>query len=87
MTYTFVNETDLVTSVINDLFTTIEASAKAEGLALDFIFPSTASATQKPLLSYGAANFRTIEEAARKYDPRGYMQRLQNDGYLISNES
>lgn len=81
------NGNDYATSVVNSLFTTIEVRANAQELVLDCSFPSTASAAQKPLPGYGAANLETIKEAAKKYDSYGYMQTLQNNGYLTSNES
>jgi hypothetical protein len=85
MTYTFLNQTEQATAIVEELFAAITAKADADGLALPYLFASTASNTQKPLLSFGAQNFQTIKTVATKYDPRGFMQSLQNDGYLIRN--
>lgn len=87
MTYTYLNQTAQATNIINEFVSIITRKAEASGLILPYIFPNTASNDQRPLASFGARNFKTIQAAAAKYDPNGYMQTLQNDGYLISKET
>ena len=51
---------------------------------MPYIYPNDASASQNVLASFGSSNLNYIKAIAKEYDPQGYMQRLQNDGYLIS---
>ena len=85
MTYTYPNETNRATQVVDTLLPQIETLIQKAGAELAFIFPSTAANFQKPLDGFGAQNLATIKAVAAKYDPDGVMQKLQNDGYLISN--
>ena len=85
MTYSYLNETDRATQVIDTLFSQIKTLIEKADAELSYIFPSTAANFQKPLDGYGAQNLATIKAVAEKYDPQGVMQKLQNDGYLISN--
>lgn len=84
MTYAEKSDTAYVTKVVNDLYAKITELVDAEGLGLPFLFANTAGEDQKVLRSQGESNFREIERVAKKYDPKGYMQTLQNDGYLVS---
>ena len=86
MTFADVRDTDFVTALVADLVNQITEKAEAEGLLLPFVFPSTASEKQKVLRGFGDQNFNANRSVARKYDPKGYMQTLQNDGYLFSRE-
>lgn len=72
-------------AVVNNWVSNITAVAKKQNSYLPFQYPNNA-ALQSVLRSYGDANFNTISDAAKKYDPRGVMQRLQGGGYLVSNE-
>ena len=85
MTYFCVNETDRATQVVNTLFSQIKTLIQKADAKLSFIFPSTAANFQKPLNEFGAQNLATIKAVAEKYDPQGVIQKLQNDGYLLSN--
>ncbi|KAL8794648.1 MAG: hypothetical protein Q9195_002844 [Heterodermia aff. obscurata] len=84
MTYAHSADGDYATQVINDLYAEITKLIDAEGLGLPFLFANTAGEGQKVLRSQGEGNFEEIKRVAGKYDPKGYMQTLQNDGYLVS---
>lgn len=64
----------------------VQTLAKDKGLLLDYLCMTFATASQKVLQSYGADNFRKLQEAAAKYDPEGVFQKWQNDGFLLRND-
>ncbi len=86
MSYSHLNQTAEAARIVNEFASTVGRKAEDEGLSLPYVYPNDAGADQKPLLGYGQENLQTIKTVAAKYDPKGYMQTLQNDGYLISNE-
>lgn len=53
-------------------------------MMLPYIYPNNAGLNQKPLQGYGDRSFNYIKSIAKKYDPTGVMQTLQNDGFLVS---
>jgi hypothetical protein len=73
------------TAITDNFVNTLSQKASADGIFLPYIYPNNASPEQKPLRGFGAENFAFIKKVAEKYDPKGYMQTLQNDGFLISN--
>lgn len=60
--------------------------AKDAGVFLPFIYSNNGNLDSKVLSGYGKKNFDFIKQTARKYDPKGVMQTLQNDGFLIRKE-
>ena len=86
MTYANKGDTAYATKVVNDLYAKITKLIDAEQLGLPFLFANTAGSDQKVLKSQGESNFQEIKRVANKYDPKGYMQTLQNDGYLVSKD-
>lgn len=81
-----VNQSTSAAAIVDGFVRECSQKAESLGLLLPYIYPNNANAKQKPLSAYGADNFETIRNVARKYDPRGYMQTLQNNGFLISKE-
>ncbi|KAH7014660.1 hypothetical protein B0J12DRAFT_611307 [Macrophomina phaseolina] len=65
---------------------TITQKATDDGVLLPFIYSNNGNADSKVLTGYGEENFNFIKETAKKYDPQGVMQTLQNDGFLIRKE-
>ena len=63
------------------------AKAKKEGSLLPFVYANNGNVDSKPLRNYGKQNFDFIKQTAKKYDPNGVMQKLQNDGFKISKEA
>ena len=61
-----------------------ESAAKQTGVYLPYKYSNYAAWDQDPLASYGAENVRRLKEVARKYDPEGVFQTLQNGGWLLS---
>ncbi|KAF9731660.1 hypothetical protein PMIN07_001846 [Paraphaeosphaeria minitans] len=61
--------------------------AKKEGSFLPIIYSNNGNVRSKPLGGYGRKNFDFIKKTAKKYDPKGVMQTLQNDGFLIRKEA
>lgn len=61
--------------------------AKKEGSFLPITYSNNGNIHSKPLSAYGKKNFDFIKTTAKKYDPKGVMQTLQNDGFLIRKES
>ena len=87
VTYGKASEDEVAKTIVNGAIDSIRQRAVKENLFLPFVFVNDAGSDQKPLLSFGAANFARIKAAAAKYDPHRVMQTLQNNGYLVSNES
>ena len=61
-----------------------ESAAKRTGVYLPYKYSNYAARDQDPLASYGDENVRRLKEVARKYDPEGVFQELQNGGWLLS---
>lgn len=57
--------------------------AQAEGSLLPFQYANNGNTDSTPLTGYGKKNLDFIKKTAKKYDPLGIMQKLQNDGFLI----
>ncbi|KAI0409145.1 FAD-binding domain-containing protein [Xylaria palmicola] len=72
-------------AISNVITNKLVKAAKKRGTFLPYIFMNTAGTHQEVLKSFGADNVRTIKQAAAKYDPGRFFQRLQNDGQLIRN--
>jgi hypothetical protein len=73
-------------SIVNEFVATVSQKAEAKGLMLPYIYPNNAGPNQKPLRGYGDRNFNYIKSTAKKYDPTGVMQTLQNNGFLVSTQ-
>ncbi|KAJ5816164.1 CAZyme family AA7 [Penicillium robsamsonii] len=58
--------------------------AKERGLDVSFTYMNDASRDQNPLASYGATNLKKLKSTAKKYDPTQMLQKLQNNGFLLS---
>ena len=71
-------------SQIRQLMSSIESTAKARGLLMDFQFMNDASYTQSPLNGYGKESLASLSAASRKWDSEGVFQKLQNSGFLLS---
>ncbi|KAL8726337.1 MAG: hypothetical protein Q9166_006785 [cf. Caloplaca sp. 2 TL-2023] len=61
----------------------VKDAATANGAHLPFLFMNDANYAQDVLGSYGSASKAQLRATARKYDPQGVFQRLQNDGFLL----
>ncbi|XXG96804.1 hypothetical protein Hte_003095 [Hypoxylon texense] len=68
---------------VNELYSGMREIAEEQGQLLDFIFMNDASVSQKALASYGADNVKRLQETAAKYDPEGFFQKQQKDGFLL----
>lgn len=86
MTITDTSQAPQAASIVSSISSAVQARAQSQGLLLPYVFPNSASADQKPLDGFGAQNLAYIKSVAKKYDPLGFMQSLQNDGYLIRDE-
>jgi hypothetical protein len=62
----------------------IESTAEARGLLMDFQFLNDAGYTQSPLKGYGKESLESLSAASHKWDPEGVFQKLQNSGFLLS---
>ncbi|KAL9079555.1 MAG: hypothetical protein Q9157_001552 [Trypethelium eluteriae] len=58
--------------------------AQKRGLYESFLFMNDCSREQNPLAGYGSANLAKLKSVAMKYDPTGFFQNLQNNGFLLS---
>ncbi|KHN93733.1 FAD-binding, type 2 [Metarhizium album ARSEF 1941] len=73
-------------AVRSALAAALERSKKlaVEGeLLLDLLLPTFAGTSQNVLAGFGAENVKKIQDAARRYDPEGVFQKLQNGGFLL----
>lgn len=71
---------------MNDLLAKITSSAESQGVHLPYIFANDAGPDQQVLRGYGEDNLKYIATIAERYDPKGVMQKLQNDAYFVSKE-
>jgi hypothetical protein len=69
---------------VQTLVKKLKAAAADAGKALDFDFMNDSNFQQSPLKQYGAASVALMNKAAKKYDPEGVFQTLQNSGFLLS---
>ncbi|KAJ5159293.1 FAD-binding type 2 [Penicillium coprophilum] len=76
----------VVTGRVDSLLASLTSSAKSQGLLLPYIFVNDAGPNQKPLQSFGEKNLKYISTVAKRYDPKGIMQKLQNQAYFVSKE-
>lgn len=74
----------VATGAVDDAIEKLTSSAKSQDLFLPYIFVNDAGPEQKPLQSFGKENLNYIKKVAKKYDPRGVMQKLQNKAYFVS---
>lgn len=57
--------------------------AEKHDRSLDFLFMNDAKFSQNVLGSYGQENVAKLKRTAAKYDPIGFFQTQQNDGFLL----
>lgn len=62
----------------------MQTLAHEKGQWLGFIFMNEGKWTQNVLGGYGATSVSKMEEVRAKYDPDGFFQKQQHDGYLLS---
>jgi hypothetical protein len=86
MTFPNVDQYPAAQKAISFWSSTVTKIAKDGGAFLLFIYSNNGNADSKILSGYGEDNFNFIRKTARKYDPHGVMQTLQNDGFLIRKE-
>ncbi|OJJ67831.1 hypothetical protein ASPBRDRAFT_134466 [Aspergillus brasiliensis CBS 101740] len=75
-----------VSSAVNGLLSNLTSSAKSQGVHLPYIFANDAGPDQQVLRGYGEDSVKYIAAVAKRYDPKGVMQTLQNDAYFVSKE-
>ncbi|PYI06881.1 6-hydroxy-D-nicotine oxidase [Aspergillus sclerotiicarbonarius CBS 121057] len=73
-----------VREAVRKIVDAAEEAAKRTGVYLPYKYSNYAARDQDPLASYGEENVRRLKEVARKYDPEGVFQELQNGGWLLS---
>ncbi|KAF2121074.1 hypothetical protein BDV96DRAFT_640484 [Lophiotrema nucula] len=61
-----------------------EELSKARGSHLPFLYMNDASRDQNPLATYSNESLEKLKEVAKKYDPEGVFQKLQQGGFLLS---
>ena len=76
----------LAESVVDAFIANITFKATAQNLSLPYLYANNAADKQRPLRGYEEQNFKTLKEVAGKYDSLSVMQKLRNDGFLVSNE-
>ncbi|KAL1602685.1 hypothetical protein SLS60_006105 [Paraconiothyrium brasiliense] len=87
VTFPDVSQYALAQKAVDQWTAAVTKKAKSEGVFLPYIYANNANARSKVLSSYGKKNFDFIKKTAQKYDPKGIMQTLQNDGFLIRKEA
>ncbi|KAL8826048.1 MAG: hypothetical protein Q9191_004034, partial [Dirinaria sp. TL-2023a] len=78
--YADLKNSALAKSTVDSFVATMTAKAAAENISLPYLYVNNAAPAQKPLAAYGAQSLAYIKSAAKKYDPQGVMQNLQNNG-------
>jgi hypothetical protein len=68
--------------LVQTLVKRIKAAAADAGKLLEFEFMNDGNFAQSPLRRYGAESVAYMRDVAKKYDPDGVFQGLQNDGFL-----
>ncbi|GLA55317.1 hypothetical protein AnigIFM63604_001964 [Aspergillus niger] len=79
-----IQDEERVREAVRKIVDAAESAAKQTGVYLPYKYSNYAAWDQDPLASYGAENVRRLKEVARKYDPEGVFQTLQNGGWLLS---
>lgn len=51
---------------------------------MQFDYMNDCTRDQNPLASYGEKNLKKLKKIASKYDPKGFFQKKQNGGFLLS---
>jgi len=82
--WTDASEDAIANTHINALITALQSTASAKDELLPFEFMNDSGYQQDPLKSYGAANLAIVNTVAKKYDPTGVFQTLQNSGFKVS---
>ncbi|GKZ73782.1 hypothetical protein AnigIFM63309_008305 [Aspergillus niger] len=75
-----------VANAVESLLANLTSSAQSQSVHLPYIFANDAGPNQQVLRGYGEDNVKYIAAVAERYDPRGVMQKLQNDAYFVSKE-
>ncbi|KAI1656821.1 hypothetical protein F4813DRAFT_361961 [Daldinia decipiens] len=76
---------ELVRTASIDTVEQWEKLSRQRGLDLPFIFMNDASRDQNPLASYGSESVDRLKQISQKYDPNQLFQKLQGNGFLLSN--
>lgn len=84
MDWTDESDDDEVRSIGIETTEKFNEISKARGSFLPYLYMGDASRDQNPLASYSTDNIARLSQIAKKYDPLGLFQRLQNDGFLLS---
>ncbi|OOG00783.1 hypothetical protein ASPCADRAFT_511678 [Aspergillus carbonarius ITEM 5010] len=79
-----IHDEERVREAVRKIVDAAESAAKRTGVYLPYKYSNYAARDQDPLASYGDENVRRLKEVARKYDPEGVFQELQNGGWLLS---
>jgi len=74
---------ELVLSTMRDTMQWIKADANERGTAVPYTFLAYADETQDPIGSYGDANKKALQEASKKYDPKGLFQKGVPGGFKL----
>ncbi|KAK5989506.1 FAD-dependent monooxygenase sdcF [Cladobotryum mycophilum] len=61
---------------LEELVNEIEKRAKAKGLYRGFVYVNYAGKTQDPLKRYGEESYKRLQAVAKKYDPKGLLNKL-----------
>ncbi|KAM7205914.1 hypothetical protein V8F33_000744 [Rhypophila sp. PSN 637] len=72
-----------VAAIVKKVREKLDKAARQKGVLLPYLFMNVAGREQNVLASFGKKNLHEIKAVAKKYDPSGVFQRLQNNGYLI----
>lgn len=72
-----------VTAFMQKAVKRIEHNADTKGQLVPFIYWNYAFSDQNSLQSYGEENVRKLQEASKKYDPRGLFQKACPGGFKL----
>lgn len=80
--YPNINDTSLIQRTVNAFVSQLSSKAVAQGIDLPYLYVPNANVGQDPLTEYGGNVTALLKDVGRKYDPKRFMQKLQNKGFL-----
>lgn len=74
---------NLVISTLRAVLEQIRADASFHHTLVPFVYMNYAHDFQDPITSYGKSSRKLLEQASRKYDPKGFFQKVVRGGFKL----
>lgn len=77
------SDDDAVIAFMKEALEKMKQDASGRGTLLPFVYMNYAWTHQDPINSYGAQNKKKLQEASKKYDPKGLFQKACPGGFKL----